>query len=103
MVPVMQFRCADEPTQRPNRQSHIRVDVDGPNAAEREQARERLQRKSQQKGRQVDQAHRVNRVYWMLSMCRQPVEMLGAVMDRMKSPEETDAVLQTVPPIHRQI
>jgi hypothetical protein len=39
----------------------------------------------------------------MLAMSGQPIEMLGAVMDGMKAPEETNLVLQSMAPIDEKI
>src|SRR5262249_32178239 len=43
MVPVMQLRGTEKPAQRPRRQADVRVDVNRPNPAEGNEARERLQ------------------------------------------------------------
>ena len=53
--------------------------------------------------RQVDQRHRVDRVERMLAVGGQPVEMLGAVVDRVEPPEEADAVLQAVAPVDAEV
>ena len=39
----------------------------------------------------------------VLAMGGQPVEMLGAVVDRMETPEEADVVLQAMAPVDEQV
>src|SRR6266576_1034440 len=99
MMPVMQFRRADEHPQRTDWEANVRMDVDGPDAAKGEQAGECLQRESHDESRQIDQTHGVNGVQRMLPVRRQPVEMFGALMDRMEPPEKLHSVLQPMSPI----
>ena len=50
-----------------------------------------------------DDANRVNRVERMLAMSREPVEMLRAVMDRVKAPQERHAMLQAMRPVDEEV
>ena len=61
------------------------------------------QREAEQERRQVDQAHRVDRVERVLAVRGQPVEVLGAVVDRVEPPQEADAVLQPVAPVDEEV
>src|SRR5207247_1849892 len=78
--------------QRTDGQADIRMNVDRPDATKRDEAGQRFQRKANHEGRQVDDADRVDRIERMLAMGREPVEMLGDVVHRMKAPQETDAM-----------
>ena len=80
------------------------MDVNRPDAAKDDQAGQRLEREAEEKRRQIDQRQRVDRVDGMLAMGGQPVEMFRAVMDRVKSPQPADAMLQAMAPImHRSL
>ena len=59
--------------------------------------------KAEEEGGQVDEAHGVNRIERMLAVSGQPVEMFGAVVDRMEPPEEADAVLQAMAPVDEEV
>src|ERR1700730_14772140 len=79
------------------------MNVDRPDAAKGDQSGQCFQREAQQKRGQVDQNQGVHRVDGMLAVRREPVQMLGAVMNGMKSPQPTDTVLQTVTQIDAQV
>lgn len=85
MMPVMQFRRADDHAQRTERQADVGMNMDRPDAAEGGEPGERGEIESQQKCRQVDQADGVNVVWRMLAVRRQTVEMLRAVMHGVES------------------
>ena len=61
------------------------------------------ERIAQDERRQVNQPDRVDRVDGMLAMGGQPVEVLGAVVDRMEPPEEIDPVLQAMAPVNEEV
>ena len=103
MVPVMEFGRADQNTQRADGEPDIRMDVNGPETAKSEETGERFQREAKQEGRKVDEAQGVNRIQRVFPVRGQPVEMFGAVMDGVKTPEEFGAVLQAVTPINQQV
>jgi hypothetical protein len=103
MMPVMQFRSANEHAQRTEREAHIGVDINCPKTTEGEHSGDGFERESHDKCGQVDQTHRINGVDGMLAMGCQPIKMLGAVMNGMEAPEKTDPVLQPVAPIHAQV
>src|SRR6266850_6155334 len=103
MMPMMKLRSADEYPQRADGQADVRVDVDGPEAAKGKQPRQGFQAEPHDEGGQVDEPHRVNCVQRMLAMRGEPVQMFGAVMNRMKTPEKADPMLQTMPPVNQQI
>lgn len=79
------------------------MNVNGPQAAEGEEARERLQRKAEDEGGQIDDADGVNRIERMLAMRRESVEMLGAVMNGMKAPQKRHFVLQAMCPVDAEV
>ena len=103
MMPMVELRRANQHPERPDRQAHIGMDVDGPQTAEGQQAGDRFQRKAEQESRQIDQAHGIDGIQRMLAMSRQPVQVLGAVMYGMETPEKTDSMLQPMAPIDKQI
>src|SRR6185503_13020362 len=103
MVPVMQFWRAYQHTQGSNGQTHVGMNVDGPNPAKRKQSGEGLQRKSHHKCRQVDQADGVDAIERMFPMGRQPVEMFGAVMNGMETPQKSNPVLQAMSPLDQRV
>src|SRR5438045_3581076 len=79
------------------------MNVDRPDSTKGDESNDRFQRKAKDEGGKIDQPHGVNRVEWMFAMSGQPVEMLGTVMYRVKSPQKADAMLKTVPPINQEI
>src|SRR5260370_4949357 len=79
------------------------MDVDGPHAAEGEEASYRFERETQKECGQINETHCVNRVERMFAVCREPIEMFGAVMDGMKSPQKFEAMLQAMSPINKKI
>lgn len=81
VVPVMEFRCADETTERTDRKTNVGVDEDRPDAAEGDKAGQKLEWKTKQKGRQIDESHRVDGIERVLAMSCEPVKMFGRVMD----------------------
>ena len=99
MMPVMDLGGAKEEAKGPDWESHVGMNVDGPDASERDKSSQCLQWKTENEGRQIDQTHRIDRVQWMFPMCGKPIEMLGAVMYGVKSPEENASMLQSMPPI----
>ena len=88
---------------RADRQADVRMDIDRPDAAERDQPGERLAREAHQEQRQVDQPHRVDRVDRMLAMGGEPIEMLGRVMHGVEPPEEGVAMLQPMAPVDEEV
>src|SRR5262245_19672140 len=79
------------------------MDVDGPDAAEGDEAADRFQGEAEDEGGEVDKAHGVDRVERMLAVGGQPVEVFGAMVDSVEAPQETDAVLEAVPPIDKEV
>src|SRR6266850_1853417 len=77
--------------------------IDRPHPAKCQQSCQSLERESHDKSWQVDQSHRVNRVQRMLPMRREPIQVFGAVMNRMKSPQKTNPMLQAMSPINEQV
>jgi hypothetical protein len=53
--------------------------------------------------RQVDQTDRVNAIKRMLAMRGEPIKMLRTVVNGMKPPEKTDAVLHPMAPIDEKV
>src|SRR5207247_5755978 len=96
---MVKLRRADQHPQRPNRQPNVRMNVDRPDAAERDQPRKRLQRESQSERRQVDQADRVDGVNGVFAMGGEPVQVFGGVMDGVKAPQKLALVLQAMSPV----
>jgi len=103
MVPMMKFWSSDQHAQRSEGKPHVGMDVNGPEAAKGEQAGKGFQTKAHDKRGQINQAHRIDGIQWMLAMGRKPIKMFGTVMDRMKAPKEGISMLQAVPPINQQI
>ena len=103
MVPVMKFWRAEQHAQRSDRKPDIGMDVDGPDTAECDQSRDRLQRKTEYECGKIDDSNGVNRVYRMFAVSGEPVQMLGAVMDGVKTPEKANRVLQAVAPVNKKI
>ncbi len=77
-MPVVQLRRADQDSQRPDGQADVGVDVNRPDAAEGDEPENAGKWIAQDKGRQVDQADRINGVDGMFAMSGQPVEVLRA-------------------------
>src|SRR5438270_428335 len=102
-MPMVQLWRADEKAQRANRQAHVRMDENRPQPTKGKQSRESFQRKSHRKGRQIDQSHGVNCVERVFAMRGEPVEMFGAVVDRVEAPKKPDLMLQTMTPIDQQV
>src|SRR5687767_11022287 len=103
VVPVVELGGADEHAQRSDREADIRVDVDGPDAAEGDEGGEGLQREAEDEDGKVDQAHRVDGVDGVFAVGGQPVEVFGAVVDGMEPPQEADAVLEAVAPVDAEV
>src|SRR5687767_13250716 len=99
-MPVMQFRCSHQHTQRSNWQPHIRMNVNRLVTTKREQTVKSCQGKTHKKRWQIDQRHRVDSVDWIHPVCGKPIEMLRTVMNGMKAPQERDAMLQPVAPVY---
>ena len=102
-MPMVQLGRADQHPQRPERQPHVAVNVDGPNPAKGDQAGERRHREAQQESRQVDHRQRVDGIDRMLAVRGQPIEMLGAVMDGVEPPQQRHAMLQAMSPVDAEI
>src|SRR5438445_698798 len=86
VMPVMQFRRADQHARRSERKTDVRVNIYGPDTAERDESGDSLQRKAQDHGGQIDNAYGINGVKRMLPVGGEPVEMFGTVVDCMKPP-----------------
>src|SRR6476469_6313033 len=102
-MPMVQLRGAHERAQWTYWEADVGMDINGPEPAESEHSGNGFQGKAHDEGRQVNQAHRVNRINRMLAMGGQPVEVFGTVMNGMKPPEKADLVLQSVAPIHGKV
>src|SRR6267378_4673130 len=100
MMPVMQFRRTDQYPETPNGQTNIGVNINCPKPTKGQQPRQCFEWKSHDEGGQVDQTHRVNRIERVLPMRGQPIQVFGAVMDRMETPQEADPMLKPMPPIN---
>jgi len=100
---VVQLRGTDEHAQRAEGQTDIGMNVDGPDAAEGNEAGQSFEREAEEESGEVDEAHGVNRVERVLAVSGQPVEMLGAVVDGMEAPEKADAVLEAMAPVDQEI
>src|SRR5258708_7834657 len=79
------------------------MNVDSPDAAEGDETGDGFQRKTEEERGKVDQAHCVDRVERMFAVGGEPVEVFGAVVDRVEPPEKPDAMLQPVAPIDQEI
>src|SRR2546430_1856836 len=101
MMPMMQFGRADKQAKWPDGETHIGMNVDGPQPTKRQQPGKGFKGKSHDEGRQIDQAHGINRVGGMFAVGGEPIKMFGAMMDRMEAPKKTDAVLQTMAPVNQ--
>ena len=99
MVPVMGFRCSDEPTERADRQTDIGVNVDGPYPTEDHEPEQHFE----EKPRKVDQGHGLDRVEGRLPVGRQPIKMFGAVVNGMEEPKESPPILHAVSPIDAKV
>ncbi len=76
------------------------MNINRPDAAERDERGQRFEREAENERGQVDDADRVDRVERMFAMGGEPIEMLGTVMNRVESPQETDPVLQAMRPVN---
>src|SRR5436190_7150173 len=103
MMPMMQLRRADQHSQWTNGQPNIGMNVNRPQSTKCREQRQRFNRKSQCENRQIHEQNRVDRIDRMLAMRRQPIEMLGAVMDAVKPPEKSNAMLQAMTPVDKKI
>jgi hypothetical protein len=103
MMPMMKLRRADQHSQRADCQADIRVNEYCPKPAEGDQACDSLHWKPEGKRGKVDQAHCVHGVQRMLAMGGEPVEMFGAMVNRMNAPKEPEAVLKPMAPIYQEI
>src|ERR1043165_2015886 len=61
VVPVMQLRSAGEDSQRPGRDADVGMNIDGPDAAEGDEASQCFYRKAEDECGQVDEADGVDR------------------------------------------
>ena len=86
VMPMMQFGGADQQAQRSDGQANVGMYVDGPDAAKSQQSSKRFQWKTKQEGGQIYQSHSIDGVERMLAMGCEPIEMFGAVVNRMKAP-----------------
>src|SRR5947208_973505 len=103
MMPMMKFRRAYEHTQRADGQTHIGMNVDGPKTPKSQQTRDGFEGKPEDERRQVDQAHGINGIQRVLAMGCQPIQMFGAVMNRVETPEEANPMLQPMAPIDKKV
>jgi hypothetical protein len=103
VVPVVEFRGADEHAQRADGKPDIGVNVDRPNASEGNQAGNGFEGETEGEGGEVDDAHGVNGVKRVLAMSGKPVEMLRAVVDRVEPPKKADAVLKAMAPVDEKV
>jgi hypothetical protein len=103
MVPVMGFRCSDEPPKGADRQTDIGVNVDDPNPTEGHEPGQHSEGNPEEETRQVDQGHGVGRVEGMLPVGRQPIKVFGAVVNGMETPKEWPPRLQAVSPIDAKV
>jgi len=62
-----------------------------------------FERKPEDERGEVDEPDRVNRIQRMLAVSGEPVEMLGAMVDRMEPPEKADAVLKAMAPVDEDV
>src|SRR5215471_11750022 len=75
----------------------------GPQTTEGEKTRDGLHRKTEDKCRQINERHGVHGIQRMLAMGGQPIQVFGAVVDRVEAPKEFDAMLKPMAPIDEQI
>src|SRR5262249_44773396 len=103
VVPVVQFRGADEHPQRADGQPDIGMNVDRPNAPEGNETGQGLQGETEDESREVDESQGVNRIERVLAVSSKPVEMFGAVVDGMDPPKQADAVLEAMAPVNEEV
>src|SRR5258706_9630513 len=103
MMPMMQFGRAEQHAERAERQSYIRMQENGPQPPKCENACQRFQRKTKHEGRQIYYCQCVNGIDRMFPVRGKPVQVFGAVMDRVKSPKKLISMLKPVPPIYTEV
>ena len=103
VVPVMQFWGTQEHAQGADGEADIGVNVDRPKATKGDEAGEGFEGKTEEEGREVDQAHGVQTIERVFAVGGEPVEMFGAVVNGMEPPEKANAVLEAMAPVDEEV
>jgi hypothetical protein len=103
VVPVVQLGRAQDPAQRAHGEADVGVDEHGPEAAEHHQRAHGLEGQPEDDARQVEAGLGADAVERVLPVGGQPVEVLGAVMDRVEAPQDFVAVASPVEPVDEHV
>src|SRR4051794_35533311 len=103
MVPVVEFRCANEHAQGADGEADVGVDVDGPDSAEGDEGGEGFEGEAEDEGGEVDQADGVDGIDGVFTVGGEPVEVFRGMVDGVEAPEEANAVLEAVAPVDEEI
>jgi hypothetical protein len=103
VMPVVQLGRAEHPSQRPERQVHVRVDEDGPHASQCGEGCERAERHAQQEGGEVLAKLRRDAVERVLAVGREEVEVFGAVVDGVEAPQRLPRVARAMEPVDEHV
>src|SRR5688572_25014537 len=103
MMPVMEFRCANDHSQWPDRKANIGMNIDRPDTTKSNEASQCFQREAKYECRQVDQPNSINSIQGMFAVRRQPIKMFGTMMHFMKTPEKSNGMLQAMTPVDNKI
>ena len=103
VVIVMDLRRPEQITERADREANIRVNENRPKTPDHHERAEGLEREPEHNARQIQEELRRDTVEGVLAVGGHPIEVLGAVMDRMKAPQKIEAVARAVEPINEKI
>jgi len=103
VVPVVQLGRAQQHAQRAERQPHVRVDEDRPHSAQRDQPGDLAEREAEHERRRVDRQLRQQAVDGVLAVRGQPVQMLRAVVDGVKAPQDRQRVAGAMEPVDTDV
>ena len=99
VVPVVELRRSQQHPERAQREPHVAVDEDGPDAPEGDEAGDELEREAEHERRQVLEGHGPEPIERVLPIGGEEVEALCGVVDAVEAPEERHPVGEPVPPV----
>lgn len=96
----MEIRCAEQDPQRPEREADVAINENRPQPTKCNQSAERGEGQAEQHAREVDAQLRHQTIERVLPIGQaRQVEALGAVMHRMKAPQEREMMAGAMEPV----